>query len=48
VQTPEIEEKFKKLGTIPHSLGPHDFAAFLDSEDARWSKIVKEAGVTVE
>ncbi len=48
VQTPEMEAKFKNLGTIPHSLGPHDFSAFLDKEDARWSKIVKQAGVTVE
>ena len=48
VQTQDMEEKFKKLGTIPHSLGPHDFAAFLDKEDARWSGIVKGAGVTVE
>jgi tripartite-type tricarboxylate transporter receptor subunit TctC len=48
VQTAEIEDKFKNLGTIPHALGPHDFADFLDKEDARWSKIVKEAGVTVE
>ena len=48
VQTPDMETKFKNLGTIPHSLGPPDFAAFLDKEDARWSKIVKQAGVTVE
>jgi tripartite-type tricarboxylate transporter receptor subunit TctC len=48
VQTSDMEAKFKNLGTIPHSLGPLDFAAFLDKEDARWSKIVKQAGVTVE
>jgi tripartite-type tricarboxylate transporter receptor subunit TctC len=48
VQTPDMETKFKNLGTIPHSLGPPDFAAFLDKEDARWAKIVKQAGVTVE
>ena len=48
VQTKDIEDKFKNLGTIPHALGPHDFATLLDKEDARWSKIVKEAGVRVE
>jgi tripartite-type tricarboxylate transporter receptor subunit TctC len=48
VQTPAMEDKFKSLGTIPHALGPHDFAAFLDKEDVRWCKIVKQAGVTVE
>jgi tripartite-type tricarboxylate transporter receptor subunit TctC len=48
VQKADMEEKFKNLGTIPHALGPRDFAAFLDKEDVRWSKIVKQAGVTVE
>jgi tripartite-type tricarboxylate transporter receptor subunit TctC len=48
VQTSAMEEKFQSLGTIPHALGPPDFAAFLDKEDVRWSKIVKQAGVTVE
>jgi tripartite-type tricarboxylate transporter receptor subunit TctC len=48
VQTKDMEDRFKNLGTIPHALSPHDFAGFLDKEDARWSRIVKEAGVTVE
>jgi tripartite-type tricarboxylate transporter receptor subunit TctC len=48
VQTPDVVEKFKNLGTIPHPMGPQDFAAFLDKEDARWTTIVKSAGVTVE
>jgi tripartite-type tricarboxylate transporter receptor subunit TctC len=45
---PSPAEKFAGLGAIPHALGPRDFATFLDKEDARWSTIVKSAGVTVE
>ena len=48
VQAQNMEDKLRTLGCIPHSLGPHDFAAFLDKEDVRWSNIVKQAGVTVE
>jgi tripartite-type tricarboxylate transporter receptor subunit TctC len=48
VQAQDIADKLRNLGCIPHSLGPHDFAVFLDKEDARWSKIVSEAHVTVD
>jgi len=48
VQTPDMNEKFASLGTIPHSMGPQEFAAFLASEDDRWSAVVKSAGITVE
>jgi hypothetical protein len=34
--------------TIPHALGPSEFGAFLGSEDARWSAVVKSSGVTIE
>jgi tripartite-type tricarboxylate transporter receptor subunit TctC len=47
-QAQDIEDKLRTLGCIPHSLGPGDFAAFLDKEDARWSKIVEQAHVTVD
>jgi hypothetical protein len=36
------------LGTLPHPMGPQEFAAFLAKENARWSEAVKAAGVTVE
>jgi tripartite-type tricarboxylate transporter receptor subunit TctC len=48
VAMPDTAEKFAGLGAIPHAIGPRDFATFLDKEDARWSTIVKSAGVTVE
>jgi tripartite-type tricarboxylate transporter receptor subunit TctC len=48
VQTPETAAKFATLGTIPRPLGPQDFAAYLASENERWSAAVKSAGITVD
>jgi tripartite-type tricarboxylate transporter receptor subunit TctC len=48
VQTPEIDAKFAQLGTLPHPMGPEEFGAYLAAEDARWSDVVKSAGVKVE
>jgi len=48
VQTSDMTDKFAKLGALPHPMSPREFAAYLASEDARWSAAVKSAGVTVE
>jgi tripartite-type tricarboxylate transporter receptor subunit TctC len=36
------------LGAVPGGEPPEKFAAFIAAETARWTKIVNEAGVTVE
>ena len=48
VASPEISEKFAQIGAIPRDLGPKDFGKFLATEDARWSAVVKTAGVHIE
>jgi tripartite-type tricarboxylate transporter receptor subunit TctC len=48
VQTEEIAEKFATLGVIQHLMGPAEFAEFIRSENARWSEVVKAAGVRVD
>lgn len=48
IQSPEIVAKFSGLGVIPRSEGPAAFGAFLASEDARWSAVVKASGLRVE
>ena len=47
-QSPDIVEKFATLGALPRALGPKEFGAFLESEDARWSAVVKSSGVKIE
>jgi tripartite-type tricarboxylate transporter receptor subunit TctC len=48
VQSPDIVEKFALLGALPRGLGPQEFGAFIASEDARWSAVVKSSGVRIE
>lgn len=48
IQSPEISAKFTGLGAIPRNEGPAAFAAFLASEDARWSVVVKASGLRIE
>jgi len=48
VQSPDIVAKFTALGAIPRALGPAEFGAFLTSEDARWSAVVKTSGIKIE
>jgi tripartite-type tricarboxylate transporter receptor subunit TctC len=48
IQSPEIVAKFTTMGAISRSLGPADFGAFLASEDARWSAVVKASGLRIE
>lgn len=48
VRTPEMEGKFANLGATPRSLGPKEFAAYVRSEDARWSAVVKSTGLRIE
>ena len=47
-QSPAIAEKFAALGAMPRAMGPQAFGAFLKSEDARWSAIVKASGVHID
>ena len=48
VASPGIAEKFAQLGAVPRVAGPQEFAAFLATEDARWSAVVKASGVKIE
>lgn len=47
-QSPDVVEKFTSLGAISRALGPTEFGAYLASEDARWSAVVKSSGVRIE
>ena len=45
---PEMKEKFLNLGVETAANSPEQVAATIDSEIARWSKVIKEAGIEVE
>jgi tripartite-type tricarboxylate transporter receptor subunit TctC len=46
--TPEVQAKFKGFGMVPTPTTPEQFGAFLQSESARYARVVREAGVKAE
>ena len=45
---PEMKERFLSIQTEAVATTPEQFAATLKSELAKWSKVIKEAGIKVE
>jgi tripartite-type tricarboxylate transporter receptor subunit TctC len=48
INTADIKERFGGLGVDIAGGSPEDLRAFMQSDTARWSKVVKEAGITIE
>lgn len=48
LKTPEMREKMAGLGTEIVANSPDQFAQYLREETAKWSKIVKDAGIRLE
>jgi hypothetical protein len=36
------------VGAIPHAMDAAQFAAFLRSEDQRWSKVIAQSGIKAD
>lgn len=48
LQTPEVRQKLMALGVEPKGNTPSEFAALIDSEVQRWTKVVRDANIRVE
>ena len=48
LKTPDMVARLADLGAVPGGEPPEKFAAFIKSETAKWTKVTKDAGVTVE
>jgi tripartite-type tricarboxylate transporter receptor subunit TctC len=48
LRSAEVEEKFRAQGMSPTPGTPEAFAAFLQSEQSRYAKVVREAGVKAD
>jgi len=46
--SPEMKEKFAKLGTTPMIQTPEEFWAFSQAETAKWQKVIERAGIKVD
>jgi len=46
VALPDVQQQIIKLGMIPSSISsPEELERFIDSEIARWGKVVAQAGL---
>src|SRR5205823_14752383 len=46
--TPQVRERFASLGVQPVGDTPEQFGALIREDLARWSRVIKSAGVKVE
>ena len=46
--SPEMKEKFAKLGTTPMIQTPEEFWAFSRAETAKWQTVIEQAGIKVD
>ena len=48
LKTPDMKERLGQFGAEPGGFTPEQFAAFIQSETAKWAKVVKESKATVD
>ena len=48
VKQPDVQQKLSDLGAEPVGSSAADFAAFLKSEAAKWSKVIKDANIKAD
>lgn len=48
LRTPQVKERFTKLGADAVGSTPDQFDAFIKSEIAKWAKVIKAAGLKVD
>ena len=48
LQAPDMREKLRALGIEPVGGSPEHFAAFIQSESAKWGRVVRESGAKID
>ena len=48
VNDPIVRQKLIEAGLEPLQSTPEELGAYISSETAKWAKVVKEAGITIE
>ena len=48
LDTPDLKQRLAELGSASVHSSPEQFGAFIKSETARWGKVVKDSGATVD
>jgi tripartite-type tricarboxylate transporter receptor subunit TctC len=48
LKSPEVIERLRKAYAFPEGGSPEEFSKFLNDEGARWTKLIKEAGIKAD
>ncbi len=48
LNTPDMQERLRQLGSDPVGNSPAEFAAFIKSEHDKWAKVIKQANIRAE
>lgn len=48
VRLDDVKSRLEQMGTVPVGGTPEEFQAFIDTETAKWGKVIRDAKVTVE
>jgi tripartite-type tricarboxylate transporter receptor subunit TctC len=48
VASPETQKRFEAEGADPLQMSPEEFGRFIARETAKWSRVVKDAGIRPE
>jgi tripartite-type tricarboxylate transporter receptor subunit TctC len=48
VRLPDVKARLGTLGFEPIASTPEDFALLIKAEDAKWAKVIREAGIKAE
>jgi tripartite-type tricarboxylate transporter receptor subunit TctC len=48
LQTREMKKRLGEIGAEPGGMSSADFAAFIVTETAKWGKVIKDSGATVD
>ena len=48
LEIPDVHERLKRTGIDPSGSTPQELAAYIKSEKAVWSKVIRDAGIKFE
>jgi tripartite-type tricarboxylate transporter receptor subunit TctC len=48
VQTPDLRERFARMGSTATSSTPAEFEAFIKRDYERWARVIRNAGIKAE
>jgi tripartite-type tricarboxylate transporter receptor subunit TctC len=48
VQSPDMQTRLTDLGMTPLAYGAHEYLAFINNENRKWSPVIKTSNIKIE